>query len=524
MKRCQFINHLRNLLLCTSLTLALGVAGCRGRSEVATRLGTTAQQQLESGQIDLAKQTIKRAIRERDDIADLHVLRGRIELAAKDPVKALDAYSDALALNKTNMEALQAAAQLGLQNGRFRVAEDAADRILALTPDDPNAMLVLGLLRMVTHRNDEALDYADRILAKDPANEPANILRARALYLSGKPDEAMAQILKVVPVTGPTEGESLTLLELYRERGDSGKMLEQFAYLRKLRPDDFALHADEANLLYKLGNVAAARSLAGRTFLRAGNNLSQGRIAIALLREYDRTPFTDDQLRTLASQATTVGLVELARFYLDTGQPEKLTLLFGNGNSNDGKALLSRAAVAQGQQKTGLALAESVLAKDKTQCDALLARAEFWLQVKQADAALRDAAQAQVQCPRIVGGWLIQARGYMAKNDVFGVRHTFEQATTANPQDSMLTGAFANWLVDRKEGQRGASAVHRLVRASPASLSAWRLYRDICTKIGDKSCLAEANRGFNDALKILGTDPPKGERPPAGLFGRMRKL
>jgi predicted Zn-dependent protease len=422
------------------------------------------------------------------------------------------------------MEALQAAAQLGLQNGRFKVAEDAADRILALTPEDSNAMLVLGLLRIVGHRTADALAYADKILAKDPANEPANILRARALYLSGKPDDALKQILAVVPVSGPTEGESMTLLELYRERGDSAKMLEQFAYLRKLKPEDFALHADEANLRYKLGDVTLARPLTGRTFLRAGDNLAEGRIAIALLREYDRTPFTDDQLKTLSTQATMTGLVELARFYLDTAQPEKLPLLLGTSSNNDAKALLARAAIARGQQKTGLDLANAVLAQDKTHCDALLARGEFEFQSKRFDAAIRDAGQAQAQCPRIVGGWLILARSYSAKGDAFGARHAFEQATSVNPQDSTLAGAFANWLIERKEGQRAVSTVHRLVRASPALLSGWRLYRDVCSKIGDSACLAEANRGLADAQKILGTDPPKGERPPAGLFGRMRKI
>jgi tetratricopeptide (TPR) repeat protein len=523
MKRFQFINP-RNLLFCLSMALSLSLASCSGRPDVASRIASQAQEQLQNGEIKLAQLTIKRAIKERDDMPEIFILRGRIELAAKEPAKALDAYSDALALDKANPEALQAAAQLGLQVGRFQVAEDAADRILAISPEDSNALLVLGLLRIVGHRNDQAMEYADRILVKNPSNEPANILKARALFISGKPDEALSHILKVVPVTGPTEGESMTLLELYRERGEAAKMLQQFEFLRKLRPNDFTLRVDEANLRYKLGDLAPARALTGQALLRAGDERSEAASAVALLREYDRSPFNDEQLKTLAEKASLNSLVELARYYLDNGQPAKVATLFGTKQSDDVRALLARTAIAQGNQKTGLALAEEVLSRDKTQCDAKLARAEFNLQTRRMDAAIRDAQEAQSQCPRIAAGWLILARSYIAKGDAPGTRQVFDQAVGILPQDRMISEAFARWLIGQKQGQRAASEGHRLVRAVPALLSGWTMYHDICQTIADSMCLSEANRGLTEAKGNLGIDPPKGERPPAGLFGRMRRI
>jgi tetratricopeptide (TPR) repeat protein len=523
MKRFQFINP-RAAFLSLGVAACVAVAGCSGRPEVAAQLGATAQEQLQNGQIELAKKTIDRAIRERDDMPELHILRGRIELAAKLNSNALDAYANALALDKVNMEALQAAAQLGLQTGRFQIAEDAGNRILALAPDDSNALLVLGLLRIVGHRPDKALEFADRILATAPDNEPATILKARALYLSKKPAEAMALIQKIIPASGPTEGESMTLLELHRENGDAQKMLEQFAALRKVRPENFELHADEANLHYKLGNLAAARPMVGLALLRAGDDLSRTRIAVSLLREYDRSPFTDDQLKTLSTKASAVGVIELARFYIDTKQPEKIGLLFPVATNDNAKGLLARAAIAEGRQKTGLALAEDVLARDKSQCDALLARAEFKLQARLADAAIIDSQLAQAQCPRIVGGWLILARAYAAKGDANGTRRVFEQAVDANPQDTLLAAEFARWLITRKEGQRAVSAIRRLVRVSPAAMSGWTTYKNVCAVIADDACLREAERGLVDAKRLFGADQPVDERPPAGLFGRLRKI
>ena len=77
-----------------------------------------------------ARKSIREAITERDDVAAYYILLGRIELRAQRLTSAFNAYSMALDLQADNPEILQAIAELGLQTGRVREADDAADRLL----------------------------------------------------------------------------------------------------------------------------------------------------------------------------------------------------------------------------------------------------------------------------------------------------------------------------------------------------------------------------------------------------------
>src|SRR3546814_15227966 len=89
-------------------------------------------------------------------------------MAADSVSGAYDAYSDAISLDPTNIEALQAVSQLGLQTGPFRESLEATDAILSLSPDEPGALLMRGLHAVTRNRFAEADVYADRILARAP--------------------------------------------------------------------------------------------------------------------------------------------------------------------------------------------------------------------------------------------------------------------------------------------------------------------------------------------------------------------
>src|SRR5690606_15379064 len=115
----------------------------------------------------------------------------RIELAAGSFSGAYDAYNEALALDRSNAEALQAVSQLGLRTGHLRESLEATERILTLAPKQRDALLVRGIHALIRRRFDEAIGYADQMLADQGANENASILKARALFMKGEPESAL---------------------------------------------------------------------------------------------------------------------------------------------------------------------------------------------------------------------------------------------------------------------------------------------------------------------------------------------
>ncbi|MFN9716956.1 MAG: hypothetical protein ACK54U_03295, partial [Sphingomonadales bacterium] len=101
------------------MVLFMSVA-CQDRDVEAQAEAASAMALLEQNRLAEARVAINRALMMRDDVADYHIARGRIELAAGTISAAFDAYFDALALDASNPEALQAVSQLGLQTGNIR--------------------------------------------------------------------------------------------------------------------------------------------------------------------------------------------------------------------------------------------------------------------------------------------------------------------------------------------------------------------------------------------------------------------
>ncbi len=507
----------------TALMGLLLLSGCKSNTETAMNYGLEARRNLEAGQIPAAKIAIREAISTRDDVVSLHLLSGRIEIAAASPVGAFSAYDNALTLDGSNMEALQGVAQFGLQIGRIREAKNAAQRILVLRPDDPNGLIAMGLIQIIERKTDKAKEISDKLLENAGTFEGGTILKARALFMEGNIEGALGLLNQpAITAKGASEGVSLTLLELYREKGDARAMLNQFAIMRQFRRFDAPLLIDEANLSYKLGQAADARKRAYQASLGPKITEKQIRQLISVLREYDRTPFTDAELTALSKIGTKPMLQQLGRFYLDTDQPEKIPYLLGSWVAPDAQGLRARSAIVSGRLSEGLALANQVLERDVSQCDALIARAEGNLQRDKSAPAIVDLQLAARECPQYVTAFTTIVAAYAKVSDAVGIRRSFDQGVDKNPQDTLIAAGYAEWLIADKKSASAVNITRRLTRDSPALLSAWRLQRDICTKVGDSVCVVEANQGLARAQGILGIDLYPGEKPPNGLFGRLR--
>ena len=491
---------------------------CSGSPEQAMQQGALAQSQLEAGQIAAAQRTIADAVGERDDIIDLHLLRGRIEFAAGNVGGAFRAYDDALGLDPTNMEALQAVAQLGLRTGDLEDSEMAADRILTLQPNEVNALLMKGIHRMVHNRAGEALELANRVIEQDPANDGGIILKARALFFEGREAEALKAIRDREATSGRTEAVALTELELLREAHDSKGMLEVFATLRSFRPSDVDLRLDEANLLYKLGQVAEARQLATSALHAAKLSPAQLDLLSSLWREYDPEPLSAADRASLVSVAIDRRLA-VARHYLRVQQPQLAAPLVSDVSSVEGRGVAARVAASLGQRTQAASLANSVLQSDETQCDALIAKSMF----SAGKEAVYSGQRAIAECPQDVMAALALTNAYDRAGDRSGVLRSFGDAVTRIPQDSQLSRAFTTWLIDNGKLREAVGEARRLTRKAPAFLSAWRNYRNVATVAADKDSVSEAEAGLSRAQHVFGFDPVAGKLEGKGLSGRLQR-
>jgi len=506
--------------LAVTLAACLLMSGCGRSDAAAARDALRAQQLLGERRFAEARMAIKEAITERDDEPQFHILRGRIEYAANAIPQAFDAYSNAMALDPSNMEALQAVSQLGLQTGHLRESLAATEAILSLDPTDPNALLMRGLHAIVNNRFDDAVGYADKILARDPANEGGTILKARALFRKGEGKEALSVLDPFSAKKADTSGIAMTRLEIYRALNDSNGMRAQFAKLRNLAPANHALRIDEANFAYKEARADDADTLLAA--LLANPELARDDIPkiLALWREYRPEAPSDAAVGAIAASGSQTARVAVAAYLIESSRLSAADRLIGNLSGTDRAALEAAAALRRGDRSGALARANAILEEDSTNCRALVVRAGARLEMRQLDGALRSAQEAASQCPERIDAWRLAAISYSERGDPENANRMWRQGMDANRQNWVLAAQFMGWLEANGKQRESIAVARRLTHDAPALMSGWHLYAVACDRARD-DCSAAARRGLERAGRLYGIDPLPGEAAPNGLFGRI---
>lgn len=512
--------RLRAVSLAVVLIASLLLAACSRSEKAAAADAGLAQSLFEQNRFGEARIAINEAISEQDDEPQYHILRGRIEYALNAIPQAYDAYSNALALDPSNMEALQAVSQLGLQTGNLRESLDATETILSLAPNDLSALLTRGLHSIVRSRFDEANGYADKILSVDPANEGGAVLKARATFRKGEAGEALAALDRFSSAKPPTVGIALTRLEIYRALGNAEGMRTQFALLRGLAPDNDDLRVDEANFAFKDGRPADA--LATITSLLSNPKLtnSNRRSALDLWREYSPAGPSAPDLAGIAERASPATLAALAAYFTETGRVPAASLFSTKLDGTERVALEAGAALKKKDWRRALTLANRALSEDDTHCFALSVKSEVELHNGDTQASLRSAQESASQCPNQVWAWRLAATSYSRRGDPENAERMWRQGIDANRQNSLIVKEAADWLVANGKSREAIAIARRLTHDAPALLSGWRLYESLCSR-GNAGCEQAAERGLSAATRRYGIDLLPGEPPPNGLFGRI---
>ncbi|WP_339693419.1 hypothetical protein [uncultured Parasphingorhabdus sp.] len=496
------------------------LAACTSSQEEAAKKSAQAQSYLGQNRIAEARIAIEKAVYLQDDVPEYQILRGRIEYAADANENAFTAFSEALSLDATNQEALQAVSQIGLQIGRWRESLEATDKLLLLNPNDPNALLVRGLHALLKRDFGNADAYAIKLLAINPANEGAIALKARAAFLEGKPEEAQHILDQHLTLYPNTTAISLTRLEVNRELRNAAEMEKQFSELRKLQPDDMSIRIDEANFRYKTGKRKEATAIVAAILANEKTSLEIIRSAVDLWREYSVSRLDRDFVSRIVQTAKPQARIAAARHFANSGNDTTATQLLEGLTGPKVDAELANIAMLTGNDARARTLLDSILAFDKTNCASLETQAQLQLNAGKVKAALLSAQRAASECPDNIKSWASAAKAYSQLGDQVNARRVFRQGIDANKQNEPLARTFAEWLIAEGKDREAIATAKRLTRLAPALTSGWRLYSEICTKT-KSDCVAEAKRGLEDSATRYGIDLLPGQLAPNGLFGRF---
>lgn len=504
----------RTAPLLLGLAMALAIASCGPNRQKAMALADEAQQQLDAGDLQGAALTIDKAIREQEDVADLYLLKARIAAARQRPVEVLQSFQQAVDLEPGNVDALRGLAQFSFQLGRTDDAEKAVSQLLQQAPADPTGRLVKGLIALYRCRPETALALAGDILKNNAADEGGLVLKTRALFALRRDGEARATLDEATQRLGSTFSVLLTRLEMDRILADPVALRADFEAVRRLQPRSPDLALQQLNFLYKTGDFAGAR-LAGAALVKPGALEGDDLDRLARVwREYDTSPLGPGDLATLQARGSRPARIMAAQHYLEVGQAQPALALLNGLDGSDVAGLVARAQILLGRGGDAEAGARAVLARDKTQCEALLAVATLRLAGGQRDQAAARADESAAECPR---QWLAYVVALDANaGSVPQMDRVTAAALDAEPQNGALARALAQRWAARGQVERGVAIARRVTRSAPALVSGWTLLQDMCRRSADAACAAEASRGLERARKIFTIDPLAGQQPPIG--------
>lgn len=506
------------------LAASLAVAGCDSAQEAAGKLALTAQQQVESGNYFEARLSILKAIAKRDDVVEYHLLHGRIEMGMQQPVNAFQAYSRALELDATNMEALQFVSELGLRVGRVKDSEDAADAILAITPGSARALLIKGLIALDRKRYPDAEGFADQILTANAGDEGGLILKARILATQGKRDEAITLLKEGTQRAGDTAALLKVMLEVYRAKGDGPAVIETFRALIPKSEGQSALKIDFANALYKAGKAAEARPLLAALIKEDPDNSGLLDQIVALWDEYDPAPLDPTELQVVIDTGSPTTRIKVGRFYLQKGDAktaEPIVQPIMTTYAGDALGLYARILDALGQSPRAYAIAEQILQTDENNSDALLLRSEMHIRRNQIEPAVNDAQVVVRDAPLDPMGYIQLTRALAAESETWRARMVFEDGIKRLPQNYRLISRYVEFLYGIGDKTRAMSVAREFTIASPASLRAWSLYASACARAGGGPCATAAAAGKAMAQNLYAIDDAPGAPRERGLLGRL---
>lgn len=408
-----------------------------------------------------------------------HIAKGKELLAAGDPVKAQLEFRNALQINPIGAEATFMLAKIAEDSGDYLAALRGYKAVADQNAGNAEAQLKAGQLELYSGDAVSAVYRADKVLALTPTRLEARTLKAGALRLEGKLDQATKE-LDAVLAQDPKHADALGLLAeiklaqgqvplaadlvdrglqvaaenielttlrltIFRRLQDKAGTHAMLQRLVALRPDNPEYLGNYASELAEEGDLPGAKAVFEAAI--AKDQTSEAIIAryAAFLEQHVGLDGAYQELTAPVAGATpgpTQKLL-LAQLCLRSGALDKAEAVFEDVAKSalklsqrlDARAGLAQLALLHNDRQGAEAIVAAILQEDAHQQGALLIRAGLYLEAQKLDAAIADARMVLHGDPNQPTALSLLAGGYMAQGDKELAGQTLRQLLQVNPRD-----------------------------------------------------------------------------------------
>jgi len=364
------------------------------------------------------------------------------------PDEALALIAPGLEMQPQSADLLAVRGAARLQQGELEAARSDARAALAVQPNHPDATALLATLLWREDERDEALALLERTVEASPDDAMLRPIYAQLLLTAEKPELAEAQLREIVRLEPKELGHRYRLAQLYASQKKPDLAAATLREAVEARPDDVQAKLALANLRVAQGSFEDAEQEL-LTFTRAAPK--------------------DLELR-----------LGLARFYemngrLEEGERAYRAIVEDAGDRAQGITARSRIAsimIRGGRVDEAAQLVDEVLAKNPSDADALVLRAQIAMQRGDTNSAIGDLRAALRDQPTNILLVVQLAQAYIRAGNVELAEQTLRQAVQANPRDAQTRLALAQFLVNKGEAPKARPVLEQLVADDPNNVEA----------------------------------------------------
>ena len=348
---------------------------------------------------------------------------GKIDLATEKSDKAL-------ALDKTNVGALNLRAALRLKLNDANGAIEFANLALAKDPSNADAYMVLAGERLSAKDETGAIAYFDKILAKDEKNLAIQLIKIIALENLSKLDEAehsYKNLISLLPDSSFAR-KSYAHFLVRQDRKHDAEL--QFRAIAIFSPKDIQPKLDVVRFV-----IATQDAVAGRLELENLVNKEPKNYGLAFVLVGLYQVQKDD-----ASEAALIG--KIAK---------------NAGSTADGfkaQAMIAYNLIQQGKKQEASKLIEYILDADKSNGHALMIKAGLAMQAKNYAAAIADLRTVLRDAPDFSKASLMLATAYNSSGSFELAEEKYTRAFVSSRYASEYALPYAQFLLNHQHTER----------------------------------------------------------------------
>ncbi len=252
-----------------------------------------ARAHLANGEPQLAQGVYDTAVNQYPNHPMIRLARGSFLASQQNLDAAMKDVDAVLAMEPTNLRAMEAKADLAAARKEWTVAADYLAKVKAALPGNPGPYYKLGTVYEAQNRTEQAVAEYEAALSRAPgAVEPLRAL-VRIKLGKGKPDEAVARINQALQAAPGNAGLQLLLAEVYENQKQYKESAAVIQKLLQANPRVAEAYLALARLAIARHDVQGAMTALEQGLAAVGQNAA---LSIALAEVFQRVNQPDKAL------------------------------------------------------------------------------------------------------------------------------------------------------------------------------------------------------------------------------------